>query len=344
MRPVNRLAALAIVAAACSRPHGREGDAVAQVHASPRDAAPDATPAWITDAVARGGPGLCASIRDTSVLISRRDASGRLVETLALDAEHGKEPTERTTYVYDATGRLTHATRLGTTRHTFDETIDMFRDKAGRVVRKREHHADTSFLGGDVNVTYRWEGKPLAHVVGLVPPDFSPEDPTEPLAYALVFSGTVHEDHYHDGSPAPEPSDQYVKRFDERGRLVETRSIGFGNPSGGYTLEWDADDHLVTFTAGTSVVRYVWRDGHVIEEHHTDAGKDQFLDELRYDAAGRLVEYTRFAPAGTTRERITSSQLDRDSGVLVTTTVTEDASSPLWRQTYRYDCGPAATP
>lgn len=333
-----------VLAIACSRPRDRESAASAPpVAAIPRDAravTPDAAPPWLVDALARGGPGLCASIGDDNVLIWRRDADGRLVERLEFNATHGVQPAERLELSYDRTGRLTKLVRRGSTEHSFDATIELWYDKAGRVERRREHPDDaSSFLRGDVNVTYRWQGKQLPNVVGRFP-SADRDDPTQPLAYALAFSGTVREARYYDGSPAPQPETEYTHTYDERGRLVDLKSTGWSD-SRHDQLEWDADDQLVAIHSGPYVTQFVWRDHRIVMTRHLDrAGKEEDHFELRYDASGRLVENVRFVPDAP-RERITSSVVDRERGELVTTYVTEDGPGPRPRWSYRYDCAPA---
>lgn len=296
----------------------------------------------MTDAIARGGPGLCASIGD-SVLVYRRTADGRLVETLAFDAKHSQEPAERSEFRYDRDGRLIQKTVRGTD-HTFDATIDLWYDKAGRVIRRREHHEDQRFWGGDVNITYAWNGKALPGVLGhFMPPDV--DDLTEPLAYALAFSGTVHEARYYDGSPAPQPEREYTHTYDDRGRLVRIQSTGWNDPSRDDTLEWDADNQLVAYRASLEVTQYEWRDHRPVATRHVDrSGVLHGRFEQHYDATGRPSELVRFDPPGTTTERLTSATIDHERGELVTTTVQEDVPPSRIIRTFRYDCGPPAMP
>jgi YD repeat-containing protein len=275
-------------------------------------------------------------------LVWRRDADGRLVERLEFNAKHGAQPAERIELAYDSAGRLTRMVRRGSTDHAFDSTIDLWYDKAGRVERRREHHDDaTAFIRGDINVTYRWQGKPLPNVVGRVPPPADRADPTQPLAYALAFSGTVREARHYDGSPAPQPENEYTHTYDQRGRLVDVTSTGWSDPSRHDQLEWDADDQLVAIRTGLSVTQLVWRDRRVVTTRHLDrVGKELDHFEARYDVEGRLVENVRYAPDAP-RERIASSVVDRERGELVVTYVTEDGPAPQARWSYRYDCAPA---
>jgi YD repeat-containing protein len=328
---------------ACSRRRDRDRETV--VAAVPRDARVipvDATPAWIVDALARGGPGLCASIADDHVLVWRRDANGRVVERLEFSAKHGSEPAERLELEYDRGGRLAKMVRRGGGDGMFDSTSDVMYDKAGRVERTRQHpDGARPFRPGDVNVTYRWKGKPLPTVVGRFMPD-DRADPTQPLEYALAFAGTVHEAHYYDGSPAPQPESEYIKTYDERGRLVDVKATGWSDASRHDQLEWDADDQLITIRSTQYTTHFVWRDHRVVEARYLDgAGKDQSHAELRYDANGRLVEKLHFL-AGGPQERMVSSTLDRERGELVTTYVTDDKPGPRARWSFRYDCGPPA--
>jgi hypothetical protein len=334
---------VAVAVIACSRPRQRDNETPTAV-ATPRDARAtpiDSEPPWLAEALARGGPGLCASVSDANVLVWRRDANNRLVERLEFNAEHGREPAARLELSYDRTGRMTKVVDRGSTSHAFDSTTDLWYDKTGRVERTREHHDDASaLLPGDVNVTYRWKGKRLASVVGR----FVPEDrdvPTKPLVYALAFAGTVEEARYYDGSSAPQPQNVYNYTYDERGRLVEVRSTGWSDPSRHEQLEWDADDQLTTIRGATYTTQFVWRDHHLVTVRYLDqSGNENTRFELRYDANGRLVERLRVTPS-VPRERIASTQLDRERGELVTTYVTEDPT-PLARWSYRYDCGSAS--
>jgi YD repeat-containing protein len=332
---------LAVAAIACARDRD-SAEPPPPVAAIPRDAravTPDAEPPWLADALARGGPGLCASIGDDDVLVWRRDADGRIVERLEFNAKHGAQPAERIELAYDSAGRLIKMVRRGATSHAFDATIDLWYDKAGRVERRREHPDDAAaFRPGDVNVTYRWQGKQLPSVVGRFPAE-DRDDPTDPLAYALAFSGTVREARYYDRSPAPQPEREYTRTYDERGRLVDVTSTGWSDPSRHDKLEWDADDQLVAIRTGLSVTQFVWRDHRVVSTRYLDrTGKEGDHFEARYDASGRLVERVRFAPDGP-RERITSSVVDREE--LVVTYVTEDGPAPRAGRSYRYDCAPA---
>ncbi len=334
-----RLGILLVGALACSRPHDRERDHEAPAPVSPpRDAPIDATPGWIQSAVTHGGPGLCASIGERDLLIMRRDASGRLIETLAFDPVTGSEPAERVAYAYDATGRPTQKLEKGTTHHTFDTLTELTYDASGRITRRREHHDDTSSLGGDVNVTYRWTGKPVARPSAHFLPR-EPEDPTDPIPYALPFSGTVAVARYYDGSRAPQPQSESTNTYDQRGRLVRILSTGWSDPSRDQQLEWDADDQLVAIRVSGEVTSNQWRDHHLVAIRYVDrSGKETARDVLRYDAAGRLVERLVFVPGP--RERITSSKIDPTRNELVTTTVVEDSDGPTYVRTYRYDCGP----
>lgn len=331
-----RILAFAAIAIGCSRPRDREAPAPVPV-ATVADAAPvDALPAWLANALARGGPSLCATIQDRNVLVWRRDRDGRLVERLEFDHRNESEPAETIEFRYDSAGRVAKTIRRGRASRAFDATTDFWYDKTGRLERKRVHHDDASaLLPGDINVTYRWNGKALPMVLGrLLPTD--PEDPSDSLAHALAFSGTVEESRYYDGSAAPQPQHVYKRTYDDRGRLVDLKATGWADSSRHERFEWNAQDQLVAIRSDTWSTQFVWRDDHVVEAAYTsDNVADQF--EFHYDAKGRLVEKLRRAPTEP-HERIASSKIE--DGVLVTTYVTEDAP-PAQRWTYRYDCAPA---
>ena len=331
---MQRALAILLCAGACSRAH--EGERAEPVATVPRDAAPppvDARPAGSSAARAPGGPGLCAAIGVARAVAYRRDTTGRIVESLAFDAEHGAAITDRTTYRYDAAGHLAQEVQS-------DATHDLFYDKAGRMVRRRTRHADTKLWGGDVNVTYEWKGKPVAAPRGRIRPRV-PEDLLEPIAEALPFAGTVRAAHFYDGSPAPQPETEEVYTFDERGRLVGMASNGSRDPSGSERAEWDADDQLVALHSLGYVTKFEWRDHLVVGSRFFDLdGKETEHRAYRYDAARRLIESGRVG-AIPPREEVTASKLDRDTGTLAITTTMIDTGD-LSRQTYAYDCGPAA--
>ena len=273
-----------------------------------------------------------------NVLVWRRDPDGRLLERLEFDRRHETDPVETIEYRYDSAGRLTKVIRRGTTSHAFDATTDFWYDKAGRIARKRQHYDDASaLLPGDINVTYRWKGKALPNVLGrLLPTD--PEDPSDSLAHALAFSGSVEESHYHDGSRGPQPERVYMRTYDDRGRLVELKATGWANASRHEELEWNANDQLIAIRSVMSTTKFVWRDDHLVEINYFDrAGKLEDRFGLRYDGDGRLVEKVRLA-SNEPRERIASSKIEQ--GELVTTYVTEDAP-PAERWRYHYDCAEA---
>ena len=327
---------------ACSSRRHREQDRISTptVLRDARVADAPPTPAWIIAALAHGGPGLCASIIDTNAYIMRRDTSGRLVETLAFDPQ-GQQ--ERTEFRYDAkTGRLKQRDSRATEHGDFDKVTDFWYDAAGRVVRVRDHHAKSALYPGDLNVTYTWKGKAIAKAAGQFFHE-PVEDPDEPLAPSLAFTGTVHEARFHDGSPAPQPENEYDYTYDERGRLVRKKSVGWAESWGDDRYEWDGDDRLVAIHTVTSNTKYEWRDGRVVRIRETDHdGKPSRHQDLHYDAAGRIVEWLNFSE--TADERVTSTSLDRDAGVLAITSVVDEPDVPRARRTYHYDCGPPATP
>ena len=331
---------LVLVAVGCSRPrhHREEPVSVNAIRdAGAQDAAPQ-TPAWVSEAVARGGPGLCASINEY-VIVFRRAADGRLVQKLELSEKAHGDTVWHKEFRYDKAGRPIQKTVMH--GDSVDRTVDLWYDKAGRVVRQRTHHADEKLWGGDINVTFKWQGKTLPAVIGHYSA-LGLTDPTDPILDALAFSGTVHEARFYDGSPAPQPERETVWTYDERGRLVRSQPTGYANASGEMTQEWDANDQLVARRGATFVEEYGWRDHRLVTTRYLDrAGAEQYRIELRYDASGRPIEEVRIDPAGKTKETVTSTTIDHDT--LAITTVQEDVPPSRILHTYRYDCGPPAT-
>jgi YD repeat-containing protein len=342
---------LVVVVASCSGRRERENAPLASAprrDAQAADATP-ATPAWVTAALMRGGPGLCGwSSTDprygVSVFVYRRAADGRLVEGLELSERRKDEPVATTQFRYDDKGRLLQKTVRGADDTSFDVTVDLWYDKAGRVIRRRERRPPTSLSPGEVNTTYTWKGKALPAVRGLYArPSY--EDPTEPLAYALAFAGNVHEARFYEGSPAPQPEIEYTHTYDERGRLAEIKSTGYGDSSRNATFEWNADDELVGQKSFYTTTQYEWHDHRVVRARYIDrTGVEQSGHELHYDANGRLHEELLVQPAGKVTEDVTSTTYDQDGGQLVVTTVQNDVPQSRVLRTYHYDCGAAATP
>jgi YD repeat-containing protein len=342
-----RVAALAL-AIACSRSRDREPPPLIAnelVGKAPHDAAVPVDagpPAWIEEAIARGGPGLCAAIRDGGVVVWRRDASGHVVESLELDAKHHRDPVGRKDYRYDRTGRLVRITERGADNHSFDTTTDLFYDARGRIVRVRDHHEPGALVHGDTNITYEWHGEPVTAPAVDRTRDGS-ENPRDPIGHVIAFHGTVREARFYDGSPAPQPETEYVHTFDARGRLVSTTSVGWAGPPKDAHYEWDPDDQLVEIRDPTStwpVTRYTWRDHVAIEIRNLDRdGKEVRREAHRHDARGRLVETLIFVPPATDG-RLASTHVDPATNTLVETYVMDEATGPRFRIGYRYDCGP----
>jgi YD repeat-containing protein len=280
--------------------------------------------------------------------MQQRDADGRHIESLAFNNKHPREPSERTELSYDRTGRLARVIRRATGgSHDWDTTTDLWYDAQDRIVRVRRHHESGPYAKEDLNVTYKWKGKRLARAVDVQLP--RSDDPADPIHDAIAFEGTVHEARYHDGSPAPQPEDEYDNIYDARGRLVEIRSVGWAHPRSPKRYEWDADDQLVSIrddsNLSTPVTRYVWRDHRLtaIEDLDRD-GKRVRWETFRYDARGRVVERLVFVVPDK-NGRLESSVYDRENQVLVNKYVEdEDVSQPRFRTAFRYDCGPATKP
>jgi YD repeat-containing protein len=327
---------MALLAIGCS---DRKPAKVSRAEVAPiRDAATPIVDApanpWMDALLARGGPGQCATIRDGSLVIARRDPSGRVLETMAFDAKHRTDPAERVELTYNAAGQLTRQIVRGSESHDYDRTTDFWYTD-GRVVRVRTRHDHGS---PDLNVTYRWQGKRVAAIADTLRLP-ALEDPLVPTAYVLPFTGTVHEARFHDGSPAPQPENEYDYTYDARGRLVHTHSVGWAGPSKDAVYTWDDSDHLLSMhdpaSSITTTTRYDWRDGRLVAIHYVDhTDKELYRTEIHRDGDGRVIEELRFdaEPSWQT----VSSHVEGDTVVI--NSVQLEAGTPRSRTQYRYDC------